>query len=91
MMVIAGVPPRFMTLLAVVGSLGLAAAMYLDLLQKYQIDRFISFSNQNSTNPALAQADLRGQQRQKRDWRGRHARGGSFPRPQTMLGYVPEQ
>ena len=32
MMVIAGVPPRFMTLLAVIGSVGLAVAVYLDLL-----------------------------------------------------------
>ena len=40
-----------MTLLAVVGSLGLACAVYLDLLKKYQIERITSFLNQNSTNP----------------------------------------
>ena len=43
MMVVAGVPPRFMSFLAVAGSAAVAAAVYLKLLHKYQIDRFISF------------------------------------------------
>jgi rod shape determining protein RodA len=51
LLVIAGVPPRFMTLLAVVGSVGLVLSVYLDLLHRYQIDRLFSFFNQNSTNP----------------------------------------
>ena len=53
MMVVAGIPPRFMTFLTIVGSAGLAVAVYLDLLKKYQVDRFVSFLNQNSTNPAI--------------------------------------
>ncbi|HEY5120904.1 MAG TPA: FtsW/RodA/SpoVE family cell cycle protein, partial [Acidimicrobiales bacterium] len=38
MMVVAGIPPRFMTFLTIVGSAGLVAAVYLGLLQKYQVE-----------------------------------------------------
>jgi cell division protein FtsW (lipid II flippase) len=48
-----------MTLLAVIGSLGLAAAIYLDLLQKYQVDRFVSFAQPELDQPGdSGQADL---------------------------------
>jgi rod shape determining protein RodA len=91
MMVIAGVPPRFMTLLAVVGSVGLAAAVYLDLLAKYQIDRFTSFLNQNSTNPALAKLIYEvGNAKSAIGSGGIHG-AGLFHGLQTTLGYVPEQ
>ncbi|MCU1362421.1 MAG: hypothetical protein JWM55_249 [Acidimicrobiaceae bacterium] len=91
MMVIAGVPPRFMTLLAVVGSVGLAAAVYLDLLKKYQVDRFTSFLNQNSTNPALARLIYEvGNAKSAIGSGGIHG-AGMFHGLQTTLGYVPEQ
>ena len=91
MMVIAGVPPRFMTLLAVIGSVGLAAAVYLDLLAKYQIDRFTSFLNQNSTNPALARLIYEvGNAKSAIGSGGIHG-AGMFHGLQTTLGYVPEQ
>ena len=81
MMVVAGVPPRFMTFLAIVG-LGRRwpSRSTCELLQKYQIDRFVSFLNQNSTNPRPPGAHLRGQQRQERHRRGRTARRGPLPR-----------
>ncbi len=91
MMVIAGVPPRFMTLLAVLGSLGLAMAIYLDLLQKYQVDRFISFANQNSTNPALATLIYEVKNAKSAIGAGGLHGAGLFHGAQTVLGYVPEQ
>jgi rod shape determining protein RodA len=91
MMVIAGVPPRFMTLLAVIGSIGLAAAVYLDLLQKYQIDRFISFMNQNSTSPAMAKLVYEVNNAKSAIGSGGIHGAGIFHGLQTTLGYVPEQ
>lgn len=91
MMVIAGVPPRFMTMLAVLGSLGLAAALYLDLLQKYQVDRFVSFLNQNSTNPALTALLLEVNNAKSAIGSGGIHGAGLFHGMQTVLGYVPEQ
>jgi rod shape determining protein RodA len=91
MMVIAGVPPRFMTLLAVIGSLGLAAAIYLDLLQKYQVDRFVSFLNQNSTNSNLAPLIYEVNNAKSAIGAGGIHGAGLFHGAQTVLGYVPEQ
>lgn len=91
MMVVAGVPPRFMTLLAVVGSMGLAAAIYLDLLQKYQVDRFVSFLNQNSTNPNLAKLIYEVNNAKSAIGSGGVRGAGLFHGLQTVLGYVPEQ
>jgi rod shape determining protein RodA len=91
MMVVAGVPPRFMTLLAVVGSMGLAAAVYLDLLQKYQVDRFVSFLNQNSTNPNLARLIYEVNNAKSAIGSGGVRGAGLFHGLQTVLGYVPEQ
>jgi rod shape determining protein RodA len=91
MMVIAGVPPRFMTLLAVIGSIGLTAAVFLNVLQKYQVDRFISFANQNSTNSAFAKLNYEvGNAKSAIGAGGLHG-AGLFHGAQTVLGYVPEQ
>ncbi len=91
MMVVAGVPPRFMSLLAVAGSLGLASALYLDLLKRYQVDRFISFLNQNSTNPNLAALIYEVNNAKSAIGSGGLHGAGLFHGLQTVLGYVPEQ
>jgi rod shape determining protein RodA len=91
MMVIAGVPPRFMSLLAVAGSIGLAAAIYLDLLKKYQIDRFISFLNQSSTNSSLAPLIYEVKNAKSTIGSGGVHGVGFFHGLSTVLGYVPEQ
>jgi rod shape determining protein RodA len=91
MMVIAGVPPRFMSLLAVLGSAAVAAAIFLDVLHKYQVDRFVAFLNQNSTNPNL-QALIYEVNNAKSAIGAGGLRGvGFFRGLQTVLGYVPEQ
>jgi len=91
MMVVAGVPPRFMTFLAVTGSAALVAATFLDVLQKYQIDRFVSFLNQNSTNPALAPLIYEVNNAKSAIGSGGLHGAGLFKGLQTVLGYVPEQ
>jgi rod shape determining protein RodA len=91
MMVIAGVPPRFMSLLAVLGSIGVVAAIYLQLLHKYQVDRFVSFLNQNSNNPALAPLIYEVNNAKSAIGSGGLHGAGLFQGLQTVLGYVPEQ
>ncbi len=91
MMVIAGVPPRFMSFLVVVGSAGVAGALYFDLLRKYQFDRFVSFLNQNSTNPALAPLIYEVSNAKSAIGSGGLRGAGLFRGLQTVLGYVPEQ
>ena len=91
MMVIAGVPPRFMSLLVALGTIGLVAAVYLQLLHKYQVDRFVSFLNQNSNNPALAPLIYEVNNAKSAIGSGGLHGAGLFQGLQTVLGYVPEQ
>jgi len=91
MMVVAGVPPRFMTFLAVVGSVAVTGAVYANFLHKYQVDRFVSFLNQNSTNPALAPLIYEVNNAKSAIGSGGLHGAGFFHGLQTVLGYVPEQ
>ena len=91
MMVIAGVPPRFMTLLVVVGSVTVVAGVYLQVLHRYQIDRFVSFLNQNSNNPVLAKLIYEVSNAKVAIGAGGIHGAGFFQGLQTVLGYVPEQ
>ncbi|MGH9020583.1 MAG: FtsW/RodA/SpoVE family cell cycle protein, partial [Acidimicrobiales bacterium] len=91
MMVVAGVPPRFMTFLAVVGSASVALAVYGKLLHKYQIERFISFLHQNSTSPAMQQFVYEVNNAKSAIGAGGLHGAGLFHGLQTVLGYVPEQ
>jgi rod shape determining protein RodA len=91
MMVVAGVPPRFMTFLAVVGSGAVAAAIFLKVLHQYQIDRFVSFLNQNSNNPAIARLVYEVNNAKSAIGSGGLHGAGLFQGLQTVLGYVPEQ
>jgi rod shape determining protein RodA len=91
MMVVAGVPPRFMTFLAVMGSISVVAAVYLKLLHKYQVDRFVSFLNQNSTNPQIQALTYEVNNAKSAIGSGGLHGAGLFHGLQTVLGYVPEQ
>lgn len=91
MMVIAGVPPRFMSLLAVGGSVAVVAGVYLQVLHKYQIDRFVSFLNQSSTNTLLAPLIYEVNNAKVAIGSGGLHGAGMFHGLQTVLGYVPEQ
>lgn len=91
MLVIAGVPPRFLTALMVLGSFAVVAAVYLQVLHKYQVDRFVSFLNQNSTNPALQSLIYEVSNAKNAIGAGGLHGAGFFRGMQTVLGYVPEQ
>ncbi len=91
MMVVAGVPPRFMTFLAIVGSAAVALAVYGKLLHKYQLDRIISFLHQNSTSPAMQQLIYEVNNAKSAIGAGGLHGAGLFHGLQTVLGYVPEQ
>jgi rod shape determining protein RodA len=91
MMVVAGVPPRFMSFLAVVGSAGVVLAVYAKLLHKYQLDRFISFLHQNSTSSAFLTLNYEVNNAKSAIGAGGLSGAGLFHGLQTVLGYVPEQ
>ena len=93
MLIVAGVPPRFMSALAVVGAIGIVLAAYFSVLQKYQIDRFVSFLNQSSSS---ANAQLQALLYEVNNAKSAIGSGGLhgagfFQGLQTILGYVPEQ
>jgi rod shape determining protein RodA len=90
-LVVAGVPPRFMTLLAVVGSIGAVSAVYFDLLHRYQINRLFSFINPNSKNPKLQTLLYEVNNAKSAIGSGGIHGSGLFRGMQTVLGYVPEQ
>lgn len=91
MMIVAGVPPRFMSFLAVVGSISLVGAVYLNLLHRYQIDRFLSFLNPHSTSPGLQYLIYDVNNAKSAIGAGGLYGAGLFKGLQTTLGYVPEQ
>jgi len=93
MLVVAGVPPRFMSALAVIGTVGLLLAAYFSILQKYQIERFTSFLNQNtsSTNSQMQALIYQVDNAKSAIGSGGLHGSGFFNGLQTVLGYVPEQ
>jgi len=91
MLAIAGVPPRFLALLGIFGA-GLAfLAVVLGVLHHYQIVRFTSFLQQNSTNPAIQQYLYQVQQAKAAIGSGGLFGLGLFHGVLTNLSYVPEE
>jgi rod shape determining protein RodA len=91
MLMIAGIPHRFMFLLLIIGIFAAVGSVYFVLLHPYQIQRLVSFVYQNSTN-----AHLRDLINQVKNAKGAIGAGGitgagAFNGLQTTLGYVPEQ
>lgn len=91
MIVIAGVPPRFMALLGVLGIVGAISAVAVGFLQKYQLARLTAFVNQNSSDPLLAAAIYHVDNAKNAIGAGGITGMGLFNGLQTNLGYVPEQ
>ncbi len=90
-MVIAGVPPRFMALMAVAGAVVTTAMLYLGVLHRYQILRLVSFLHQNSTNKNLQALIYDVANAKTAIGAGGLFGAGIFKGLQTNLGYVPEQ
>jgi rod shape determining protein RodA len=91
MLVVGGVPPRLLTLLAVIGSIGIVVALYLDLVQRYAIDRFAAFLHQDSTSVYWAKYIYNVDNAKNAIGAGGLHGVGLFNGLQTNLGYVPEQ
>jgi len=91
MMVIAGVPPRFMSFLTVAGILSVLGAVYFDVLRKYQVDRFVAFLNQKSSNSLMQPIIYQVANAKTAIGAGGLFGNGAFHGMQTNLGYVPEQ
>ena len=89
--VIAGVPPRFMALVGGLGVIGAISAVLVGFLQKYQLSRLTAFLNQNSSDPALAAAIYHVDNAKNAIGAGGILGMGFFNGLQTNLGYVPEQ
>ena len=88
---IAGVPPRFMALLGVVGSVGAVGSVYFGLLHRYQILRLVSFLHQNSSNQQLRDLIYDVANSKSAVGAGGVFGAGPFNGLQTISGYVPEQ
>ena len=93
MFLAAGVPPRFMVFLFLLGIVGVILAINVGVLQSFQINRLIAFLHQNYTGSNQKMLDLI-----RQVVNGKSAIGaggllgvGPFQGLQTTLGYVPEQ
>jgi rod shape determining protein RodA len=90
-LVMAGVPPRLMVVLAVGGSLLSVFAIYFGLLHQYQINRLTAFLNQNSNDGQMQQLIFQVTNAKSAIGSGGLFGAGFFRGLQTTLGYVPEQ
>jgi len=90
-MIVAGVPPRFMVLISVIGSLVMVAFVYIGAIHRYQILRLISFLHQNSSDKNLQSLIYDVANAKSAIGAGGLFGAGMFNGLQTNLGYVPEQ
>jgi len=90
MMVIAGVPPRFMALLGILAVAGTVAAVLFGVLQHYQIARLIGFLSHSSTNKFVEPVIYTVNNSKSAIGAGGLRGSGLFGGLQTTLGYVPE-
>jgi len=90
MMIIAGVPPRFMVVLAVLGALFVVAAIYGGVLHQYQINRLTAFLSSNSSNQEVRSVIYNVVNAKSAIGAGGLHGAGAFNGLETTLGYVPE-
>jgi rod shape determining protein RodA len=88
LLVVGGVPTRYLAVLAVVGVVGVVGVLNSPILKEYQINRLTAFANpQDKSNPAVYNID----QSKQAIASGGVSGQGLFDGPQTKLGFVPEQ
>ncbi len=90
-MIVAGVPPRFMVLISVIGALVMVAFVYIGAIHRYQILRLVSFLHQNSSDKNLQNLIYDVANAKSAIGAGGLFGAGMFNGLQTNLGYVPEQ
>jgi rod shape determining protein RodA len=88
MLVVAGIPNRYLVLLVVSAVVGVAAVIHFGLLKPYQVDRITSFLHQ-SKNSQSSSYNL--QESVAAIGSGGWSGKGLFHGTQTNLAYVPEQ
>lgn len=91
MVVVAGVPPRMMAVMAFVGAIVAGLSIYFGYLKPYQVARLISFLNQNSNDENIAALIYHVDNAKNAIGAGGLFGSGLFNGLQTTLGYVPEQ
>lgn len=88
MLLVGGLPTKFIVVLTLVGLIGIFGALNSPVLKEYQISRLTAFANpDDKTNPAVYNVD----QSQQAIANGGVTGEGLFNGPQTKLGFVPEQ
>ena len=91
MVVVAGVPPRMMAVMGVVGGIIATLSIYFGYLKPYQVARLVSFLNQNSNDKNIADLIYHVNNAKNAIGAGGLFGTGLFGGLQTTLGYVPEQ
>jgi len=88
MLVVAGVPNRYLVLLVAAAVLGIFAVIHLGLLKPYQVERLTNFLHQNAKTQG---STYNLHQSVAAIGSGGFWGSGLFHGPQTNLSYVPEQ
>ena len=88
MLLVGGLPTKYIVVLTMVGLFGIFGALNSPVLKEYQINRLTAFANpEDKSNPAVYNID----QSQQAIANGGVTGEGLFNGPQTKLGFVPEQ
>ena len=88
LLVVGGVPAKYLAVLAAVGLVGVVGVLNSPVLKEYQKNRLAAFTTPDDTsNPAVYNI----QQSQQAIAGGGMTGEGLFDGPQTKLGFVPEQ
>ncbi len=88
LLVVGGVPGKYLAVLAVVGVIGVVGVLNSPVLAKYQRDRLTAFIDPQNTSK---EATYNVEQSQLAVASGKVTGHGLFQGPQTRLNYVPEQ
>jgi rod shape determining protein RodA len=88
LLVVGGVPAKYLAVLAVLGVVGVVGVLNSPILKEYQVNRLTAFANpEDKSNPAVYNID----QSKQAIASGGVSGQGLFDGPQTKLGFVPEQ
>ena len=87
-LLLARVKVRYMVALAVIGMLAILAALQLDIMKEYQVERLTAFLNPEASDPLGARYNV--DQAQIAIGSGQLVGQGLFEGSQTALAYVPE-
>jgi rod shape determining protein RodA len=88
LLVVGGVPAKYLAILAVLGVVGVVGVLNSPILKEYQVNRLTAFANpDDKSNPATYNID----QSKQAIASGGVSGQGLFQGPQTRLGFVPEQ